>query len=265
MTTAVLLDDVTVRRDGAELVRSIDWEVGAGERWVLFGPNGSGKTTLMEVVSTYVPPTRGDVEVLGWRRGKGIDVRSVRSRIGYVGPGPASYLRPGFPALEIVVTGLHASFVGSDWHTYDDADWEHARQCLRTVNAAELAEREFNTLSEGERKRVMIARSLMPRPDLLLLDEPGAGLDLGARENLVDSLTKLAADQPTTTMVLVTHHVEEIPPGFDQLHLLGDGHTVTRGPISEALTADALAEAFGVSVALERIDGRFMAHSRGPA
>ncbi|MDH3308145.1 MAG: ATP-binding cassette domain-containing protein, partial [Acidimicrobiia bacterium] len=194
---------------------------------------------------------------------KGADVRDVRTRIGYVGPGPASYVRPTFTGLDIVVTGRHASFVGTEWHTYEDEDWAYATACLADLSAASLADQQFGTMSDGEKKRVLIARSLMTQPSLLLLDEPGAGLDVGARERLVESLSALATERPTTTVILVTHHVEEIPPEFDQIYLLANGRCVTAGAIGEALTSETLTRAFDMPLLLERSGGRFSARAAG--
>lgn len=254
----VSLRNVTVIKDGNRLIEDVDWEVKAGERWILFGANGSGKTTLMEVVSSYLFPARGSVHLFGHRLGK-VDVRTLRPRIGYVGPAPTSLVRTTFPGIEIVLTGLHASFVDTRWHTYEDADWERARECLRLLHAERLADRAFGTMSEGEKKRVLIARGLMSSPDLLLLDEPGSGLDLGARERLVDSLSALAAGSSNTPVVLVTHHVEEIPPGFDHILMMSGGRVVTSGPVDEVLTSEALSRTFDMSLDLELRDGRWRA------
>ncbi len=256
----VALADVTVTRSGTTILDGVDWRIDPGQRWVLFGANGSGKTTLMEVVSTYLFPTRGSVAVLGAEMGR-TDVREVRPRIGFVGPVPTSLVRRHFRSLDVVVTGRHASFVSTRWHHYDEGDWEFARDCLRSVHAEALAEREFGTLSEGEKKRVLIARSLVTRPELLLLDEPGAGLDLGARERLLDSLSALARDPGSPPVVLVTHHVEEIPPGFGHILMLAGGHVVAAGPIEQVLTADALSETFSMPLRLERRGGRWRAWS----
>ncbi len=258
--TIVSIRDVTVIKDGHRLIEGVNWEVKAGERWILFGANGSGKTTLMEVVSSYLFPARGSVHLFGHKLGK-VDVRKLRPRIGYVGPAPTQLVRTTFPSIEIVLTGLHASFVDTRWHTYADADWERARQCLRLLHAERLADREFGTMSEGEKKRVLIARSLMASPDLLLLDEPGSGLDLGARERLVDSLAALAASPEATPVVLVTHHVEEIPPGFDHIIMMSGGKVITSGRIEEVLTPEALSRTFDMNLDLERRGRRWHAWS----
>jgi len=256
----VSLENITVVRAGTKILEAIDWVIEPGQRWVLFGANGSGKTTLMEVVSTYLFPTHGTAEVLGRRLGK-VDVREVRPRIGFVGPVPSSLVRRHFRSLDIVVTGRHASFVATRWHDYDDADWEFATECLRAVHAEGLAEREFGTMSQGEQKRVLIARSLVTRPDLLLLDEPGSGLDLGARERLVESLAALAQDTGSPPVILVTHHVEEIPPGFGHILMLAEGRVVAAGPIDDVLTSRALSETFDMPLQLERRGDRWRAWS----
>jgi iron complex transport system ATP-binding protein len=255
-TAVVSLQDVTVIKAGKRLLDDVSWRILPGERWVLFGANGSGKTTLMEVVSSYLFPASGTVELFGERLGKA-DVRELRPRIGYVGAAPTALVRTTLPSVEVVLTGLHASFVDTRWHEYHDADWERARHCLDRLHAGHLAERQFGTMSEGEKKRVLIARSLMAQPDLLLLDEPAVGLDLGARERLIDSLRALADEDDPTPVVLVTHHVEEIPPGFDHIFLLAGGRSVGSGPIDQVLTAEHLSESFDVPLKLERRSGRW--------
>ncbi len=258
--SVVSLDNVTVVRSGTQVLEGIDWVIEPGQRWVLFGANGSGKTTLMEVVSTYLFPTHGTVEVFGDRLGA-VDVREIRPRIGFVGSVPSSLVRKHFRALDIVVTGRHASFVATRWHHYRDEDWEFARECLRSVHAEDLADREFGTMSLGEQKRILIARSLVTRPELLLLDEPGSGLDLGARERLVESLAALAKDAGSPPAVLVTHHVEEIPPGYGHILMLSGGRVVAAGPIDRVLTDRALSEAFDMHLQLERLGDRWRAWS----
>ena len=249
---------VSVVREGRFLLQEVDWAVRDNERWVLFGPNGAGKTTLLQVASTYLAPTSGSMRVLGETRGS-VDVRDLRPHIGYAGAGPAALVRSYLPALEIVVTGKHAAFVDSRWHTYDDADWDIARDHMATFAAAHLADRTYGTLSAGEKQRVLIARSLMTNPRLLLLDEATTGLDLGAREELIASLEHFANDPGSPAVVLVTHHVEEIPRGFSHILMLADGKAVSSGPIEESLTGAALTSSFGLPLRLERIDGRYRA------
>jgi iron complex transport system ATP-binding protein len=256
----VALEEVSVIREGRHLLRKVDWTVYDHQRWVVLGPNGAGKTTMLQVASTYLMPSRGSVRLLGGTHGR-VDVRELRSHIGYAGAGLADMVRTYLPALEIVVTGKHASFVDSRWHDYSEADWQMARSQLARLDADHLADRSFGTLSAGERQRVLIARSLMTSPQVLLLDEATTGLDLGARERLIASLAALAQDPDSPAVVLVTHHVEEIPQGFDHILMLAGGEVVGDGPIDDALTADSLSECFALPLSLEKREGRFRAWS----
>ena len=258
----IALEGVAVIRSGKALLADVEWRVAAHERWVVLGPNGAGKTTMLQVASTYLRPTRGTVRLLGGTSGF-VDVRTLRRRIGYAGAAPASMIRHHLPARELVVTGKHAAFVDARWHDYDDADWDRAVELLARLDAGHLADRTFATLSAGERQRVLIARSLMTDPAVLLLDEATTGLDLGARERLVASLGELAGDPESPAVVLVTHHVEEIPPGFGHIIMLADGRVVDQGPIDETLTADALSSCFGLDLRLEARGGRYTSWSEG--
>ncbi len=257
-TDVIELDGVSLMREGRWLLRDVDWHVRSDEHWVVLGPNGAGKTLLLQIASTYIAPTRGTVRLLGHQRGR-VDVRDLRRLIGYAGTGPSAMVHQNLPAIEIVVTGKHAAFVDSRWHEYDEEDWRRAHDRLRQLEAGHLADRRFATLSAGEKARVMIARSLINSPEVLLLDEATTGLDLGARERLVASLANLAADPDGPAIVLVTHHVEEIPPGFDHIALVSNGRLVDAGPIEHTLTAEALARTFGVDIRLDRRNDRFHA------
>jgi iron complex transport system ATP-binding protein len=257
---AIALEGVSVKRDGRFLLHDVDWLVHRHERWVVLGPNGAGKTTMLQVASTYLGPTRGTVRLLGETYGK-IDARQLRERVGYAGPGPAEMIRPDFSALDIVVTGRHASFVGTKWHNYTEEDWERAEFQLERFAAGHLAGRRYGTLSTGEKQRVLIARSLMTQPEVLFLDEAMTGLDLGARERLVASLADLAADPASPAVVLVTHHVEEVPPGFGHIALISQGAVSAAGPIDEELSAESLSDCFGQTLQLERRDQRYHAWS----
>ncbi len=258
----IALEGVSVIREGNLLLNSVDWQVRAHERWVVFGPNGAGKTTLLQVASAYLSPSRGIVEILGARRGK-VDIRTIREHIGYAGVAMAAMVRRHLPAVEIVVTGKHAAFVDSRWHHYTDADWARARALLAQLHAGDLEHRTFGTLSAGERQRVMIARSLMPRPSVLLLDEAATGLDLGARERLVAALADLADDPEAPATVLVTHHVEEIPPGFDHVLLLAGGEVLADGPLDTTLTSETVSACFETNLVVEKIGRRYRAWSPG--
>lgn len=256
----VALTGVSILRSGNYLLHDVDWTVRRGENWVVFGPNGAGKTTLLQVASTYVAPSRGTVEVLGGTFGR-VDVRSLRARIGYVGPAPASLVHAELPAEEIVVTGKHAAFVDARWHRYGPDDWARARELLNQLHAEALIGRTFSTLSAGERQRVMIARGLMPEPELLLLDEAASGLDLGARERLVSALATIAMADDGPAAVFVTHHVEEIPPGFDHILVLNGGTVLATGPIEDTLDGDLLSQCFETDIRLDHRDGRYRAWS----
>ena len=256
---AIRLVGVTVVRDGRAILDRVDWTVGGGERWAVLGPNGSGKTTLLRIASLYLHPTAGTVEVLGARLGR-VDVRRHRTGIGLVSPAFADLLRADVTALDVVMTAREAA-LEAWWHSYGDDDRAAARFLLARTGAEALAERTFGTLSSGERQRVLLARSLWGDPGLVLLDEPTAGLDLGAREDLVGRLAGLAADRTTPPTVLVTHHVEEIPAGFTHALLLRDGRVVARGPIGDVLDAGPLSATFGLPLALDRRDGRYAARA----
>ncbi|MCI0583885.1 MAG: ATP-binding cassette domain-containing protein [Chloroflexi bacterium] len=251
------LDSVTVRRSGRPMLGPLSWTVNAGERWVVFGPNGSGKTTLLQVASTYLWPSTGEVRVLGARIGD-IDARQLRETIGYAGSALERAIGDDIEALDVVMTARHAA-LAPWWHRYTEADRDRAAGLLERLGVGSFSSRTFGTLSTGERRRVQIARALMPDPRLLLLDEPGAGLDLGARESLVEDLAALAGDPALAAIVLVSHHVEEIPTGFGHALVLGSGRAVSSGPLRTALASEPLSAAFGRPLAVEHLDGRITA------
>lgn len=246
----LVLEHVSVVRDGRPLLDDVTWSVQRGERWVLLGPNGSGKTTLVRVASLWLHPSSGRVQVLGGELGR-VDVRSRRQRIGLLSAGLADALRPGLRAAEVVVTARYGA-LEPWWHAYDDADRDRAVQLLDRLGVGGLADRAFGTLSSGERQRVLLARALMADPALLILDEPAAGLDVGGREALLASLGSLAADPRTPPVLLVTHHLEEIPAGFSHALLLRDGRVRACGPIEEVLTDEALSSCFGLGLVVGR-------------
>lgn len=254
---ALELTNVGLVRGQTVILDDINWVVSEGERWIVLGANGSGKTSLIRIASLYLHPSTGDVDVLGQRLGR-VDVRRHRRRIGVVSASFADLLRPGLTATEIVMTAKYAA-LEPWWHEYDEADRARATELLDRFGCALLADHPFATLSSGERQRVQLARTLMTDPGLLLLDEPTAGLDLGGREDLVRRLGALATDPTTPATVLVTHHVDEIPPGYDHVLLLRDGRVTDSGPIDDILTSAALSECFGIEVTLERRNGRWSA------
>ena len=254
------LEDVAVRRDGAALLRGIEWSVEEDERWVVIGPNGAGKTTLLQIAGGMLYPTEGVVEILGERLGH-TDVQELRTRVGLCSAALAERVPPDEKVIDIVLTASYA-MLGRWTEEYDSHDVTRAVELIDQLGCAHLIRRRFATLSEGERKRVQIARALMPDPELLLLDEPAAGLDLGGREDLVQRLAALADDPKAPTMVLVTHHVEEVPSGFTHALLLREGSVVAQGPIEHVMTADNLSQTFGLPLKLERdTNGRWYARA----
>jgi iron complex transport system ATP-binding protein len=248
---------VDVVRGETFLLRGVDWTVEADHRWVVLGPNGAGKTTLLQLAAAQLHPTRGEVRLLGETLGA-VDVFELRPRIGITSAALAQRIPSGERTGDIVVSAGYA-VIGRWRERYDVHDLTRAGMLMEQWGVAQFAHRPFGTLSEGERKRTQIARALMPDPELLLLDEPGAGLDLGGREDLVARLSDLARYHYAPAQVLVTHHVEEIPPGYTHALLLREGEVVAAGPADDVLTGAALSETFGLPLSLSRADGRFTA------
>jgi iron complex transport system ATP-binding protein len=226
---------------------------------VLLGPNGAGKTTLLNLASARMHPTTGTVDVLGERLGR-VDVHELRTRVGLSSAVLADRI-PGDEIVRDVVLTASWSVVGRHREQYDPVDEARARNLLAQFGMTAFADRAYGTLSEGERKRTQIARALMTDPELLLLDEPAAGLDLGGREDLVRRLGDLALDPDAPALVLVTHHVEEIPPGFTHALLLREGSVVAQGPLGETVTSEHLSKTFGLPLAVSHVDGRFTARA----
>lgn len=254
------LDRIVVVRDGRRILDDVTLRVEADQHWLVLGANGSGKTTLLRVASMYVHPTSGTVRVLGEELGR-TDVRRLRRRVGYASAALAGQFRTELTARDVVVTAKHAA-LEPWWHQYDDEDRRRAGECLARMGVGELADRSLATLSSGEQQRVFLARTLMNDPGVVLLDEPSARLDLGGREQLVAALADLAAAPGGPPLVLVTHHVDEIPDGVTHAMLLRDGAVVAAGPIEEALTSATLSDCFGLPLVLERRpDGRLSAWS----
>jgi len=260
VSDAVLsLSGVAVVRDRATLLSDVDWTVREGERWVVLGPNGAGKTTLLQVASAALFPSRGTVELLGETFGR-VDLAELRVRVGFSSAALGDRIPAHERALDVVVTASYG--VLGRWHErYDEADTARAQDLLGRVGLRAFADRRFGTLSEGERKRVMLARALMTDPELLLLDEPAAGLDLGAREALLRLLTRLAADPGSPPTVLVTHHPEEVPVGTTHALVLARGRVVAAGPVDDVLIGPVLSRAFGLPLVVESRAGRFTARA----
>ena len=260
MSDVLALAGATVVRGGSTLLSEVDWEVEEGQRWVILGPNGAGKTTLLQLAAARMHPTRGVVGVLGEVLGA-VDVFELRPRIGLASTALAASIPKGEKVEDVVVTASWG-VVGRWKEGYDDLDHGRAGELLEALGVSHLVGRAFGTLSEGERKRVQIARALMTDPELMLLDEPTAGLDLGGREDLVGRLGEIAADLTAPAVVMVTHHVEEIPPNFTDVLLLREGQVVAQGPLELTLTEANLSATFGVDLVLEQHGQRWAARAR---
>jgi len=253
----IRMDDVSVRRGRSTLLRGVEWAVELDERWVVLGPNGAGKTTLLRLAAGELHPTTGRVHLLGERVGR-VDLFELRPRIGFCSAALAGRVR-GDELVRDVVVSAGYGLLGRWRERYDQLDLGRAQALLTALGMRSLAERTYGTLSEGERKRTLIARALMADPELLLLDEPAAGLDLGGREDLVARLSELAEDADAPTSVLVTHHVEEIPPAYTHAMLLREGGVVAQGLLPEVLTDQNLSATFGQPLRVRHEDGRYSA------
>jgi iron complex transport system ATP-binding protein len=252
------VDGIVLRRDGVTILDDVSLRIELGERWVILGPNGCGKTSLVRVMAMYDHPTAGRVEVLGERLGS-TDVRELRRRIGYMSAAFGDQLRRDLVAHDVVRTARHAA-LEPWWHRYEAADDARADECLHDLGVRHLRDRRFGTLSSGEQQRVLLARTLMNDPAVILLDEPSARLDLGGREQLVATLAGLANDPAAPPFAMVTHHVDEIPPGVTHAALMNTGRIDVQGPIGEVLTAERLSRCFDIPLRVERSeDGRFSA------
>ncbi|MEC9052234.1 MAG: ABC transporter ATP-binding protein, partial [Actinomycetota bacterium] len=242
------------------LLDRVSWTVEEDERWVVLGPNGAGKTTLLQIASAQLFPTQGSVDVLEERLGS-VDVFELRPRIGLTSAALAERI-PRHETVHDVVVSAAYGVLGRWREMYDDLDHDRAESLLRELGAKHLAPRTFGTLSEGERKRVQIARALMSDPELLLLDEPAAGLDLGGREDLVSTLSMLAYDPDSPATVLVSHHVEEIPPGFTHALMLRQGRVVAAGLLDQTVTEQHLSATFGMPLTVSHDEARWAARRR---
>jgi iron complex transport system ATP-binding protein len=256
----IQLAGVAVRRSGRTILGPIDWAVGDGERWVVLGPNGCGKTTLLSVASMNEWPSAGTVDLLGERYGR-VDSRELRRRVGYAGSSVEAQMSPDLTPRTLIMTARHGAF-GPWWHRYDQADHDRAAMLGERLGLQDHLDQPFATLSAGERRRTSIARALMPDPEVLLLDEPMASLDLAAREWLLHDIERLAREPSLRGIILVTHHLEEIPPGFDHALVMAHGRAVAAGPIDTVLTDDVLTQAFELPLAVQRHGDRWAARMR---
>ncbi|NLT26061.1 MAG: ABC transporter ATP-binding protein [Microbacteriaceae bacterium] len=259
MAEVISFKGVRVVRNRRPILDGIDWSVDETDRWVVLGPNGAGKSTILNLAAAQLHPSRGSVEVLGERLGR-TDVFELRPRIGVASSAMARQLPDGETVLDAVMTASYG--VTGRWREeYDDIDREQALAVLAEWQLDDFADRTFGTLSDGERKRALIARAVMTDPELLLLDEPSASLDLGSREGLLASLSEYAASEFAPAIVMVTHHVEEIPRGITHAMLLREGRVVAAGPLAETLTAVNLSDTFGLPLVVEEHDGRYTARA----
>lgn len=259
MTGVLDLQGVSIRRGTTTILDDVSWQVGDQDRWVILGRNGAGKTTLLQIAAAQMHPTSGTASILGEQLGR-VDVFELRPRIGLTSSALAERIPRHEVVRDVVLTAAYAR-TGRWRESYEELDHSRAHDLLTLFGVQQFADRLFGTLSSGERKRVQIARALMTDPELLLLDEPAAGLDLGGREELVAALAELAGDARSPVMVLVTHHVEEIPPNFTHLMLMRDGKIHAAGPMREVLTSENLTEAFGLPLEVTEVSGRFSARA----
>lgn len=258
-STVLQFRDVSVVRDGNTILDGVNWTVDSDQRWVILGPNGAGKTTLLQIAAAAMHPTKGTAEVLQESLGK-VDVFELRPMIGFASTAMARRIPRNETVIDTVLTAAYS--VTGRWNEeYEEVDLRRARRVLSEWGLEDFTERRFGSLSDGEQKRVQIARSVMTDPELLLLDEPAASLDLGAREELVGLLGGYASSPSSPAIVMVTHHVEEIPQGFTHAMLLDHGRIVAAGPLAEALTAETLTETFGMTIELSETNGRYAARA----
>ncbi len=242
------------------LLEDVSWRVERGEHWVMLGPNGAGKTTLLHLAAADSHPSEGTVHVLGKRLG-GTDMRKLRESIGLVDSRTAQAIPGRRPGLETIESGAFNS-IALQHRRLEQAHLDRARHLLEVLDLGELATRRFGDCSQGERQRLLLARSLMPIPELLLLDEPATGLDLPSREQLISALTSMSRNDPALTTVTVTHHLEEIPPTATHALLIKDGRVLASGPIEEALTTETVSDCFDLAVDVAGRQGRWTAAIR---
>lgn len=260
MSAVLKLTGVAFVRDGRSILAPLDWQVATDERWLVLGANGSGKTTLLRIAAMYEHPSAGTVELLGERLGR-TDVRQLRRRLGYLSASLAAQMRPELRCLDVVMTAKFAA-LEPWWHRYTTNDEARATECLDRMGVAWTAQKSLGTISSGEQQRVLLARTLMNEPGIVLLDEPGARLDLGGREQLVQALHELTRDVAAPPLLLVTHHLDEVPPGMTHVLMLRDGHVIAQGPLDDELTSESLSACFCLPLLLERrADGRLSAWS----
>jgi len=260
MASVLQLSDVSIIRDGNTILDQLSWTVDGAERWVILGPNGAGKTTLLQIAAALIHPSSGKALLLDDTLGA-VDVFELRPRIGFASSAMSKRIPADETVLNVVLTAAYS--VTGRWNEqYEDVDIRRASRVLDEWKLGHLAERRFGALSDGEQKRVQIARAVMTDPEILLLDEPAASLDLGSREELLQLLSGFASAENAPAIVMVTHHVEEIPRGFTHALLLSKGSITATGPLSEVITSEKLSETFGLPLEVVSDDGRFTARAR---
>ncbi len=260
MSEVIRLKDVTISRDGKAVLKSVDWSVDSTERWVVIGPNGAGKTTMLRTAAAQIHPSTGEARILGETLGE-INVFELRTRIGFASSALAAHIPNSERVLDVVMTASYG--ITGRWNElYEDIDERRARRVLNEWSLGDFADRAYGTLSDGEKKRAQIARAVMADPELLLLDEPVASLDLAAREETLQLLGEYAKSPSAPAMVMVTHHLEEIPRGFTHALLLTEGSVFAAGPIDSTITSEKISEAYGLSIEVHNEAGRFTAKAR---
>ena len=260
MGAILQLSDISVRRGDRIILGPLNWQVLEGQRWVILGPNGAGKTTLLQICSSLIHPTTGEIHILGEKLGR-VDVFELRTRIGLTSSALVEQFSPDELVMDVVLTAAYA-MLGRWQEKYDLWDESRAMALLTALGVRELGERLFGSLSEGEKKRVQIARALMADPELLLLDEPASSLDLGGREDLLRRIESLSKDPLAPATVIVTHHIEEIPVGTTHALLLRDGVAVAQGEVASVITDQNLTQAYGLAITVQTEGGRFFARAR---
>ena len=260
MSAILELSSISVQRGDRIILGPLDWQVLEGQRWVVLGPNGAGKTTLLQICSSLIHPTTGSITILGQTLGK-VDVFELRTRIGLTSSALVDQLPSDELVMDVVLTAAYAMF-GRWQEKYDLWDESRAMALLTALGVRELGNRVYGTLSDGEKKRVQIARALMADPELLLLDEPASALDLGGREDLLKRIETFSKDPLAPATVVVTHHIEEIPSGTTHALLLRDGKTVAQGEIESVINDENLSVAYGLPISVQAEHGRYFARAR---
>lgn len=251
--------EVDITRAGSVLLSAVSLRIRAGEHWALLGPNGAGKSTLLSLAGARVHPSRGEVHVLGHRLGR-VDMRSLRTRLGHVDP--RHQVQRPLPLRDVILSGLDNTPEPDPRRVLSDDQLSRVETLAASVDLGHRLDRTWTQSSQGERTRALIARALMPQPQLLLLDEPATGLDLAGREQLLSGLARVASTTPGLASITVTHHLEDLPPHTSHALLLKQGRVLCAGPVDDVLDSESVSDCFDLPVSLSRVDGRWLARSR---